>query len=264
MRRIVFDPQFAKRLSEQELVYVLIHEVLHCALKHCTRGAGKQHFIYNVACDIVVNSIILKMFDRKKLTIDGENMMHTAPDGKEGREILRGEIYEYMSAKGEYRTALVVGSNDRANDRVISVLLLSEEQRGNYTVPVVCGQMMYTHCDMVSYAFEDRLGNYVRTATDAEMEAVDNMIADALGLSVGYTERDRQAWKAEIEQWKRSCAEADERYHNLETEYNRILAKMHAELDKAQTPVTEEAIRIQVERDMYKMFYEDIIRKIGG
>lgn len=93
MRRIVFDPQFANRLSQEEIVYVLIHEVLHCALKHCTRGAGKQHFIYNVACDIVVNSIILKMFDRKKLMIDGENMMHTAPDGKEGREYSAEEVY---------------------------------------------------------------------------------------------------------------------------------------------------------------------------
>ena len=190
-------------------------------------------------------------------------------DGKEGREILRGEIYEYLSAKGEYRSALVVGSNDRANDRVISVLLLSEEQRGSYTVPVVCGQMMYTHCDMVSYAFEDRLGNYVRTATDAEMEAVDRMMADALGLTIGYSERDKSAWKAEIEQWKAEAdswkdanAELAEKFDAMVAEYDGKLTMMQAELDKAQALTTEDTIRIQVERDMYKMFYEDIIR--GG
>lgn len=96
MRRIVFDPEFAERLSVEELKYVLVHEVLHCALKHCTRGIGKQRFIYNVACDIVVNSTILKMYHKDKIIIDGEPMMHLAPNGNEGREHTAEEIYTML------------------------------------------------------------------------------------------------------------------------------------------------------------------------
>lgn len=96
MRRIVFDTQFAERLSMEELMYVLVHEVLHCALKHCTRGAGKQRFIYNVACDIVVNSTILEMYHKDKIIIDGEPMMHLAPNGNEGREHTAEEIYAML------------------------------------------------------------------------------------------------------------------------------------------------------------------------
>lgn len=96
MRRIVFDPKFAERLSPEELEAVLIHEVLHCALKHCTRGGGKQSFIYNVACDIVVNSMILETYQKEALIIDGEALMHLAPDGTEGREHSAEEVYAQL------------------------------------------------------------------------------------------------------------------------------------------------------------------------
>lgn len=96
MRHIVFDREFADRLSMDELKYVLVHEVLHCALKHCTRGMGKQHFIYNVACDIVVNSMILDMYNQEEIIIDGEPMIHLAPNGSEGRKHTAEEIYEML------------------------------------------------------------------------------------------------------------------------------------------------------------------------
>ncbi len=96
MRRIVFDPSFVQRLSDEELKYVMVHEVLHCALKHCTRGAGKQSFIYNVACDIVTNSLIIEMYNLKKLTVEGEELMHLAPDGHEGREYTAEVIYDML------------------------------------------------------------------------------------------------------------------------------------------------------------------------
>ncbi len=96
MRRIVFDKDFAENLSITEIGYVLIHEVLHCALKHCLRCNGKQHFIYNVACDIVVNSIILEMFDKNEITIDGAPLMHLTPDKNEGRNYSAEEVYSML------------------------------------------------------------------------------------------------------------------------------------------------------------------------
>lgn len=96
MRRIVFDPRFAARISIEELGYVMIHEVLHCALKHCIRGFGKQHDIYNIACDIVVNSTMLEMYDTNEIVIDNIPLMHLAPNGKEGRLYSVEEVYSML------------------------------------------------------------------------------------------------------------------------------------------------------------------------
>lgn len=96
MRRIVFDKDFAQRLSLTQLGYVLLHEVLHCALKHCLRCNNKQQFIYNVACDIVVNSIILEMYNLDEIIIDGTPLMHLAPDKNEGRNYSAEEVYSML------------------------------------------------------------------------------------------------------------------------------------------------------------------------
>ena len=71
MHCIVFDPAFVNRLSEEELIFVMLHELLHCVLQHPIRGAGKQNFIYNVACDIVVNSLIMGMMGVDDFSVDG-------------------------------------------------------------------------------------------------------------------------------------------------------------------------------------------------
>lgn len=94
MRRIVFDPEFAKRLDDKELCFVVLHELMHCVLKHCTRGRGKLHYLYNIACDIVVNSIVLEAMHLKDIKIDGSNAMHLSPEGFEGRNYSAEELYE--------------------------------------------------------------------------------------------------------------------------------------------------------------------------
>ncbi len=96
MRRIVFDPAFAHRLSDDQLSFVVLHELLHCVLQHCIRGEGKLGLVYNVACDIVVNSLILEMLGLEEKNIDGCPAMHTAPDGSEGRTKSAEEIYKML------------------------------------------------------------------------------------------------------------------------------------------------------------------------
>lgn len=98
MRKIVFDPEFASRLTEEELEFVLCHEIMHCTLKHCIRGKGLRRLLYNVACDIVVNSMIMEIKGISEYTLDGCKVEHHTPDGKEGREYSAEEIY-YMLLK---------------------------------------------------------------------------------------------------------------------------------------------------------------------
>ncbi len=96
MSRIVFDPSFASRLNDEQLKFVILHELMHCVLKHCTRGKGKLHKLYNIACDIVVNSILLEAMNLKDITIDGTNIMHLAPNRKEGKNYSAEEIYDML------------------------------------------------------------------------------------------------------------------------------------------------------------------------
>ena len=96
MRHIVFDPAFAESLRDEELRFVLLHELMHCVLHHCTRGKNLQRRLYNIACDIVVNSLILESMNLIEFQIDGEPVMHLTPDMFEGRHYSAEQVYEML------------------------------------------------------------------------------------------------------------------------------------------------------------------------
>lgn len=98
--RIAFNPDFINDLSDSELEFVLMHEVLHTALGHPFRHQQDyDQQAFDIACDIIVNSNILHSFDmdRRKITLGkyGE-AMHIAPDGKEGYEYTMEQVYEMV------------------------------------------------------------------------------------------------------------------------------------------------------------------------
>ncbi|MCR4838420.1 MAG: VWA-like domain-containing protein [Eubacterium sp.] len=96
MERLRFDPEFVGRLDDQGLFFLMMHEVMHCVLQHPVRGIGKHHFIYNVACDIVVNSNILDYMGLEDILIDGEYAMHLSPSHREGKLMTAEEVYEEL------------------------------------------------------------------------------------------------------------------------------------------------------------------------
>lgn len=107
MRRIVFDPAFAGRLSDTELEFVLQHEVMHCALRHCVRGKGFHQRLFNIACDIVVNSNILDSRGLKEIQVDGVSAMHLTPDGDEGYRYTAEDVYRMLLEKGAQDSLLL-------------------------------------------------------------------------------------------------------------------------------------------------------------
>lgn len=96
---IIFDPDFAGRISDQELKFVLLHECYHCVLHHVSRAQYYPNkLLYNVAADIVVNSLILlnvPVFPTD-MQIDGAPIMHIAPDGEEGYLYTTEEVLEQL------------------------------------------------------------------------------------------------------------------------------------------------------------------------
>lgn len=112
--RIAFNPYFVDELDDFQLQFVLMHEILHVALGHCTSEEKDfNHKAYNIACDIVVNSNIMYSLGlikekvdylgnksgyevKKEVEIAGEPLIHKAPDGIEGVELDAKEVYALL------------------------------------------------------------------------------------------------------------------------------------------------------------------------
>ena len=98
--RIVFGPTFLEELSDAELDFVMMHEILHVVLQHCFRRGELEQERFNIACDIVVNSNILlsNNMNLQSITLKeyGE-LMHVAPNGMEGYEFTAEQVYDMLS-----------------------------------------------------------------------------------------------------------------------------------------------------------------------
>ena len=96
--RIAFNPDFMDDLSDSELEFVLMHEVLHAALGHPYRTQSDYMLeYYDKACDIVVNSNILYSFNMNISSITLQKYgvaMHLTPSGQEGYKFSVEEVYE--------------------------------------------------------------------------------------------------------------------------------------------------------------------------
>ena len=98
-RGITFGTKFLDELSDRELDFVMMHEILHIVLQHCARQDERDNEVFNIACDIVVNSNILleNNMDIKSITLKryGESM-HLTPSGKEGHAYTAEQVYEML------------------------------------------------------------------------------------------------------------------------------------------------------------------------
>ena len=58
---ILYNPKAIDRLSVEEIVFLLCHEVMHVALSHAMRRGDRDHFIFNIACDAVINETLIEL-----------------------------------------------------------------------------------------------------------------------------------------------------------------------------------------------------------
>ncbi|MBR3781631.1 MAG: hypothetical protein IKK63_10585 [Clostridia bacterium] len=111
--RIYFGPDFLENLTDSQIDIVMMHEILHIALQHCSRYGDFEPERFNIACDIVVNSIILESMggNRKNIHLGkyGE-LMHETPDGKEGAKFTAEEVYAMLPAMKGKKSKKMPGS----------------------------------------------------------------------------------------------------------------------------------------------------------
>ena len=174
-------------------------------------------------------------------------------------EYRKGEIYEYLMPKGDTKKAIIVSSNERCCDRFLSVIVLNEEPKGRINVPIVCRSRMYADCGMISYAEYNRFGEYIRTATDVEMQEINEGIAMSLDIETSTEEFVETAVdKEQFEALKAELADTKLKASELKKE-NELLKE-----PKVPFFDPEEMIVLKTERDLFKNLYEQTIERLIG
>lgn len=57
-KEVRFHPDFVKKLSSDEMIFLVCHEVMHPVLDHISRRGNRDPMKWNIAADIVVNQIL--------------------------------------------------------------------------------------------------------------------------------------------------------------------------------------------------------------
>lgn len=58
---ILYNPKTIEKLSVDQIVFLLCHEVMHVALSHSLRRGRRDHMIFNIACDAVINETLIEL-----------------------------------------------------------------------------------------------------------------------------------------------------------------------------------------------------------
>ena len=87
-RLLEYNPEFVTGLAPDELVGVLAHEVMHCALAHPVRRGGRDPMLWNIACDLAINPLLRDagvVLPAGRL-MPGEGKFRDLPTGKSAEE----------------------------------------------------------------------------------------------------------------------------------------------------------------------------------
>lgn len=55
---LYYNTDFINGLNDRQIAFVIIHETMHCALRHIWRLGNKQKTLWNMACDYAIHSIL--------------------------------------------------------------------------------------------------------------------------------------------------------------------------------------------------------------
>ena len=165
-------------------------------------------------------------------------------------EFKRGEIFQYKIGY-DYKPALVVSADYRANDNILNIIVLSEEEKRD-SVEIVCRGIMYADCSFISYGYASAFGSFIRMATEAEMKAIDAGITKSLGLKIHALELPTASVaEPELEEEKEDDAP-----------WVKIPIDEFVRLTEGQSDNTAELASAKTEASIYKNLYEQLLAKV--
>ena len=72
-RRIEYNPKFLAKMNTGQRTFVVMHEVFHVLLFHCERKNERLPQVWNVAADMMVNSMLMNLYtDMRRVSIEFE------------------------------------------------------------------------------------------------------------------------------------------------------------------------------------------------
>lgn len=93
---------------------------------------------------------------------------------------IRGKIFRFLEKDGtSYKLCLVISSNMRQTDKIISILMLGTRD-GSDSIQVMEG--FYIHTGLVTYCDRKRLGDEVADVDQRTMSEIEKGIAYSLGF----------------------------------------------------------------------------------
>lgn len=97
---IYYNPEYLEKLSVEEQTFIFAHEVCHIAFNHILRSEGKDHELWNIATDGVINQFLkrdgLKMAPggvdmAEAINYDAEQLYEKLLQGKKQRQQQSGQ-----------------------------------------------------------------------------------------------------------------------------------------------------------------------------
>lgn len=202
-------------------------------------------------------------------------------------EVYRGDIFyiedNYRTEGSEQRPgrpALVVSNNTgNYHSDIVSIVWLTTAEKK--PLPTHCKILSRTPstaiCEQVITISQNRLGEYIRTATEAEMKEIDRCLMIALGLTEkAYVIKNPDAssleliddLKMKLEGAERELDEKKKMLNEVQiqlvdaNDHIKFLAEQNEEVNHSITERT--VIELTVERDLYKAQYEKMLERLIG
>lgn len=187
--------------------------------------------------------------------------------------IYRGNIF-YVREEGSYcgteqqgsRPALVVSNNtgNEHSGQVTIVYLTTKDKKPLPThVKIMCKVPSTALCEQITTVSKERLGDYIRCATPAEMRAIDKALAITLGLDNTVV----QAQLADEQLASIWDITSEPAANNERTEISYVceiesLKGINRELQNRMAEEKEKAMEVIAEKNTYKKLFNELLDRL--
>lgn len=244
-----------------------------------------------IRCDIAIGfgqlgKIIATGNTRDDLMDERELAKYIVDAGgkKSMNDIKRGEMFYISRGGASYngseqhsdRPAVVVSNNkNNENSNVVEIVYMTTQPKTDLPTHVTVrstGRISTVLCEQVYSVSTERVGTYIGECTDKEMENIDIALMISLQLdgnmktSKKYNETIKEQ-QEEIDSLKKEIEMLQQEHEDTIAEIEQDAAVYVEENKKiANMTQTEDAIRLQTERDTYKTMYEQLLNRLvnGG
>ena len=101
---MIYSKDFVEKLEEQELCEVVLHETLHMAFNHMIRRGKRDHALFNVCNDVIVNQYIIDEFkdkygswiEKNGITAEKINQQFPKANLKDVKKMTSEELYDIL------------------------------------------------------------------------------------------------------------------------------------------------------------------------